>query len=135
MFSLKAKVENFLERVPLVSKYLPDTILYYASKLCPQHLPKRMLEYRDKYEHDLVLNMSDGGIAEAQKYLTEVWAAEHDSDFFECTPEEGKKAYLHRFAAAGAATSAAEAAPATAPEASSAASMMTLATEAPNCAP
>ncbi|EGA70714.1 D-lactate dehydrogenase [Vibrio sinaloensis DSM 21326] len=103
MFSLKAKVENFLERVPLVSKYLPDTILYYASKLFPQHLPKRMLEFRDEYEHHLILKMSDGGIAEAQKYLKEVWAAEPDSDFFECTPEEGKKAYLHRFAAAGAA--------------------------------
>ncbi|MCV5991690.1 D-lactate dehydrogenase, partial [Escherichia coli] len=28
MFALKAKVENFLERIPFVSKYLPDTILY-----------------------------------------------------------------------------------------------------------
>ncbi|MCV5746095.1 D-lactate dehydrogenase, partial [Escherichia coli] len=41
MFALKAKVENFLERIPFVSKYLPDTILYYASKLFPQHLPER----------------------------------------------------------------------------------------------
>ncbi|TOE88680.1 lactate dehydrogenase, partial [Vibrio parahaemolyticus] len=73
MFALKAKVENFLERVPFVSKYLPDTILYYASKLFPQHLPERMLEFRDKYEHHLVLKMSDGGIEEAQKYLKEVW--------------------------------------------------------------
>ncbi|EGQ7651004.1 D-lactate dehydrogenase [Vibrio parahaemolyticus] len=103
MFALKAKVENFLERVPFVSKYLPDTILYYASKLFPQHLPERMLEFRDKYEHHLVLKMSDGGIEEAQKYLKEVWAVEDDCDFFECTPDEGKKAYLHRFAAAGAA--------------------------------
>lgn len=62
-----------------------------------------MLEFRDKYEHHLVLKMSDGGIEEAQKYLKEVWAVEDDCDFFECTPDEGKKAYLHRFAAAGAA--------------------------------
>ncbi|WP_211917152.1 D-lactate dehydrogenase [Vibrio sp. B1REV9] len=103
LFSLKAKVENILDRLPLVNKYLPDTMLYYVSKLFPQHLPPRMLAFRDNYEHHLVLKMSDGGIEEAQKYLRTVWNAHDDCDYFECTPEEGKKAYLHRFAAAGAA--------------------------------
>ena len=103
MFSLKAKVENILEKVPLVNKYLPDTILYYVSKLFPKHLPKRMTDYRDNYEHHLILKMSDAGIEEARNYLEKEWNKTTDSDFFECTAEEGKKAYLHRFAAAGAA--------------------------------
>ncbi|MBE4296953.1 D-lactate dehydrogenase [Vibrio parahaemolyticus] len=103
MFALKAKVENIFDRVPFVSKYLPDAVMYYASKLFPQHLPERMLDFRDKYEHHLVLKMSEAGIREAQIYLREVWGEKRDCDFFECTPEEGKKAYLHRFAAAGAA--------------------------------
>ncbi|MBA5764417.1 D-lactate dehydrogenase [Vibrio sp. 404] len=102
-FSLKAKVETFLKRVPFVSKDLPDIMLYWLTKLFPQHLPARMLEYRDKYEHHLILKMSDGGIEEAKKYLENTWSKQDQCDYFECSGDEGKKALLHRFAAAGAA--------------------------------
>ena len=102
-FSLKAKVETFLKRVPFVSKDLPDIMLYWLTKLFPQHLPTRMLEYRDKYEHHLILKMSDGGIEEAKQYLENIWSKQDQCDYFECSADEGKKALLHRFAAAGAA--------------------------------
>jgi D-lactate dehydrogenase len=46
--------------------------------------------------------MAGPGVEEAQHYL-QSYFAEIDGDFFVCTPEEGKKAFLHRFAAAGAA--------------------------------
>lgn len=46
--------------------------------------------------------MAGDGIAEAQSWLTEFFKTA-DGDFFACTPEEGSKAFLHRFAAAGAA--------------------------------
>lgn len=102
-FSLKAKIENKLSNIPLISKHLPDTILYYASKAFPQHLPKRMLAFRDKYQHHLILKMSDAGIEEATAYLDKNWGENSGSGYFACTPDEGKKALLHRFAAAGAA--------------------------------
>ncbi|OLQ84289.1 D-lactate dehydrogenase [Vibrio ponticus] len=102
-FALKAKVETILKRIPFVSKDLPDITLYWLSKLFPQHLPKRMLEYRDKYEHHLILKMSDDGIDEAKQYLAEIWSKQQECEYFECSAEEGKKALLHRFAAAGAA--------------------------------
>ena len=57
---------------------------------------------RDKYEHHLLLKMAGDGIDEAQSWLTEFFKTA-DGDFFACTPEEGSKAFLHRFAAAGAA--------------------------------
>ncbi|HBR4577781.1 D-lactate dehydrogenase, partial [Klebsiella pneumoniae] len=38
----------------------------------------------------------------AQRWLTEYFQ-QAEGDFFACTPEEGSKAFLHRFAAAGAA--------------------------------
>ncbi len=60
-----------------------------------------MKTWRDKYEHHLLLKMAGDGIAEAQAWLSEFLPAE--GDFFACTPEEGSKAFLHRFAAAGAA--------------------------------
>lgn len=102
-FALKAKVEATLKRIPFVSKDLPDILMYWATKLFPQHLPKRMLQFRDKYEHHLILKMSDGGIEEAKQYLENVWSKQEECEHFECTPDEGKKALLNRFAAAGAA--------------------------------
>lgn len=102
-FSLKAKIEAILKRIPFVSEKLPDLAMYWLSKLFPQHLPQRMLQFRDKYEHHLILKMSDGGIEEAKTYLEEKWSSYTGCDFFICSDEEGKKALLHRFAAAGAA--------------------------------
>ncbi|PAU39075.1 D-lactate dehydrogenase [Vibrio coralliilyticus] len=102
-FALKAKVESLLKRIPFVSKDLPDITLYWLTKLFPQHLPKRMLEFRDKYEHHLILKMSDGGIDEAKEYLENVWSKQDGCEYFVCDADEGKKALLHRFAAAGAA--------------------------------
>lgn len=61
-----------------------------------------MKTWRDNYEHHLMLKMAGDGIGEAQAWLTEYFKTA-DGDFFACTPEEGSKAFLHRFAAAGAA--------------------------------
>ena len=72
------------------------------SQIFPKHLPKRMREYRDRYEHHLMLKMAETAITEAQAFLQSIFPSA-DGDFFECAPEEGDKAFLHRFAAAGAA--------------------------------
>ena len=61
-----------------------------------------MKTWCDKYEHHLLLKMAGDGIEEAQRWLTEYFQ-QAEGDFFACTPEEGSKAFLHRFAAAGAA--------------------------------
>jgi D-lactate dehydrogenase (quinone) len=102
-FVVKAKIEHLLKRLPLLSDSLPDKILFYLSKLFPQHLPKRMLKFRDKYEHHLILKVSDKGINEAHNYLKRCWSKEYDSSFFACRVDEGNKALLHRFAAGAAA--------------------------------
>jgi D-lactate dehydrogenase (quinone) len=63
-----------------------------------------VLAYRDRYEHHLILKMSDAGIEPARAFLAEFFASgAQEGDFFECTPDESRKAFLHRFAAAGAA--------------------------------
>jgi len=72
------------------------------SRLFPKHLPKRMKEYRDKYEHHLLLKMAGTGIEDARCFLKSIFPSMH-GDFFECTDEETEKAFLHRFVTAGAA--------------------------------
>lgn len=102
LFALKAKFDGFTSRFGFLPDNLSDKLMQAASRLFPQHLPQRMLEYRDKYEHHLLLKMSGEGIEEAQAYLSSLFPSESGA-FFECTPEEGTKAFLQRFAVAGAA--------------------------------
>jgi D-lactate dehydrogenase len=76
--------------------------MQFGSNFFPQHLPKRMREYRDQYEHHLMLKMAGPSIAEARSFLKSILPSAQGA-FFECTDSEGEKAFLHRFAAAGAA--------------------------------
>ena len=105
-FALKAKVEHLLKRIPLLSDTLPDKFLFYFSKIFPQQIPKRLLEIRDKYEHHLILSMSNEGIEEAKAYLEKNWSEalpNSNGGYITCSKDEGDKALLHRFAAGGAA--------------------------------
>lgn len=101
-FTLKGRTEALLDKAPLFKPHFIDRSLQKISAIFPSHLPPRMKTWRDKYEHHLLLKMSGDGIAEAQNWLTDYFASA-EGGFFVCTPEEGSKAFLHRFAAAGAA--------------------------------
>jgi len=104
-FKLKSRLGYLIDKIPFLSSGLLDRVLYYLSKMTPQHLPDRMIDYRNNYEHHLILSASDKCINEMQKYLDREWGIHTDSDFFVCTNSEGEKALLHRFAAGGAAGS------------------------------
>ena len=54
-----------------------------VSGLFPGHLPERMKDYRDKFEHHLMLKMSGSGIKEARTYLGSVFPSNQGA-FFEC---------------------------------------------------
>lgn len=102
LFAIKGRIETFLNRFTYLPKFLPDRLLQFISRCWPSVLPKRLLQFRDQYEHHLILKMSDAGIDEAKQFL-QTFFKENDGDFFMCTATESKKAFLHRFAAAGAA--------------------------------
>ena len=71
-------------------------------RLVPEHLPRRMNEYRDRFEHHLMIRMGGEGIAEARAYFASIFPSA-SGDYFECTQQEGDDAFLHRFAFGGAA--------------------------------
>ena len=101
-FTMKGRTDAMLEKVPLFKPHFTDRFMQKLGNVFPAHLPERMKTWRDKYEHHLLLKMAGDGIAEAQSWLSEFFKTA-EGDFFACTPEEGSKAFLHRFAAAGAA--------------------------------
>ncbi|MGU3392048.1 D-lactate dehydrogenase [Sphingomonas sp. M1A8_2b] len=102
LFALKGRVDAVAARLPLVPANLGDRLLQMAGKLFPSHLPQRMRTYRDRFEHHLILKMAGDGIAEARRHLSATFPSA-TGDVFECTPDEATRAFLHRFAVAGAA--------------------------------
>ncbi|MCA0928395.1 D-lactate dehydrogenase [Ruegeria profundi] len=100
-FALKGAVDSRLNKFALTRGFT-DKFMQIASRLWPEHLPKFLHEFRDKYEHHLILKMHDGGIEEAAEFLPGFFE-NRGAEFVICTPREAKIAGLHRFAAAGAA--------------------------------
>ncbi|WP_415902898.1 D-lactate dehydrogenase [Neptuniibacter sp. QD29_5] len=103
LFAMKGRISAALNKISFLPKDIPDRVMQVMSRCWPNILPKRMRDFREKYDHYLVLKMSDGGIPEADKFLKEFFSNSQSGDYFECDADEAKKAYLHRFAAAGAA--------------------------------
>ena len=102
LLAVKGRCDALTERWPFLPRDLSDKALQALSRLFPPHLPRRIKEYRHRFEHHLMLKMSGSGITEARTYLASVFPSAR-GDVFECTREEAEKAFLHRFAAAGAA--------------------------------
>ena len=101
LFELKRKVDLISKKIPLLPNNLSDRIMQFLSYFWPNHLPKRIENYRDIYEHHWIIEMSDEGIDEARVFFKKFFQ-NNEGGFFECTPREGNKAILHRFSAASA---------------------------------
>ncbi|EEF80972.1 D-lactate dehydrogenase [Methylophaga thiooxydans] len=101
MFNIKRTVDRFADKLTFLPAKMSDRIMQYLSYLWPNHLPKRMEQYHAQYQHHWIVEMSGEGISEAKAYLEQFFAA-NEGSYFECTPEEGEKAILHRFVAGGA---------------------------------
>ena len=103
LFKTKGRIDAALNKVRWLPSFLTDRAMQFTASLFPSHLPKRMLDFREQYEHHLILKTSDTGIAEAKEYLNTFFSNKANGSFFECNAQEASKAFLHRFAAAGAA--------------------------------
>ena len=99
-FALKSRVDGWFERLGL--RGVTDHALQLLTGLLPSHLPKRMGEFRQRYEHHLLVKVSAQDAAATEQWLRGFFAG-HEGGYFHCTPDEGRKAFLHRFAVAGAA--------------------------------
>ena len=105
LFKLKNKIDGLLNNIGLFPANTTDKFFQFCSRLLPTHLPKRLIEMNQNYEHHLILKMTDDGITEAQRFLTEFMTEHHaTSHYLICDQKETDAAYLHRFVAAGAAT-------------------------------
>ncbi|MEC7133652.1 MAG: D-lactate dehydrogenase [Pseudomonadota bacterium] len=98
LFAFKRKFDAFTDKLGFLPNKMSDRVMQYMSYVFPNHLPKRMEEYRDKYQHHWILEMSNDGVDEAKAYL-DAFFKTNEGSYFECTEEEADKAILHRFVA------------------------------------
>ncbi|MGB2315772.1 MAG: D-lactate dehydrogenase [Flavobacteriaceae bacterium] len=101
LFNLKRKMDLLADKFSLLPSKFSDKFMQFLSYFWPNHLPKRMEQFRNKFEHHWIIEMSDEGIDEAQQYF-DAFFKNNNGDYFICTPKEAKKALLHRFVAASA---------------------------------
>ena len=101
LFELKRKVDHISKKTPLLPNNFSDKLMQFFSNFLPNHLPKRIENFRNLYDHHWIIEMSDEGIDEANNYFVKFFK-ENNGDFFKCSDKEGNKAILHRFTAASA---------------------------------
>ena len=99
-FALKSRVDGWCERFGVPG--LADRMLQSLTAMLPDHLPARLRAYRDRYEHHLLLKVSTRD-AEATRAFLDRFFDDREGGFFACDADEGRKAFLLRFAVAGAA--------------------------------
>ena len=99
-FSIKGRLDARLNKVRFVPHNLVDRVMQFFGRVFPEALPKRMLEFRDQFEHHLILRIGGKIAHETEGLLQEIF---DDGSWFLCDAKEAEKAMLHRFVAAGAA--------------------------------
>ncbi|MEM9630115.1 MAG: D-lactate dehydrogenase [Pseudomonadota bacterium] len=99
-FALKGAMDARLNKVPFLPKNMTDRTMQFLSHLVPEALPHRMRDFRNEYEHHLILKVSGSSAPQTERILTDTVGGD---GWFLCDEKEAGKAMLHRFAAAGAA--------------------------------
>ncbi len=100
-FALKSRIDGVFESLGL--RGVTDKAMQALMALLPSHLPRRMREYRDRFEHHLLLRVAQADVPQTDYFLKQHFAASTSGAYFQCDADEGRKAFLHRFAVAGAA--------------------------------
>jgi D-lactate dehydrogenase len=102
LFTIKGRFDAFTSKLKFAPRSLSDRVMQKIGRIFPDHLPRRLKAYREKYTHYLIMKQSGEGIRQARQFFESTFPSAH-GDFFECTDHEAKKAFLHRFVVAGAA--------------------------------
>lgn len=103
MFALKDWANGVFAKLPFFGQTFADTIAQTAFGLLPQQVPKRLLDYRDRFAHHLIMEVSDDQTTETREFLTSFFAEPtRGGAFLLCTEAEAQGAMLQRFGAASA---------------------------------
>lgn len=94
-FAAKSWFDGWTERLSL-GNGLSDHILQFVANRLPEHLPKRLVAFRDRYAHHLMIRADEACADELRAHLGSIFPSASGA-FFECDAAEGKAAFLNRF--------------------------------------
>ena len=103
LFAMKAWADRVAKKLPFMPNHFSEKFLQATSKLMPKHLPQILWDYRNQYEHHLILKMGGKGVEEAREYLKKEFADSSKGAYIECDAKLAQAAMLLRFAVASAA--------------------------------
>jgi D-lactate dehydrogenase len=101
-FNIKRQLDSIAQKIPFLKSGFIDRVVFKLASLFPSQTPEKLHQCNRKYEHQLILTVKGQFKAETELLLEEI-KQQHNLDYFSCSEEESKAAYLLRFAAAGAA--------------------------------
>lgn len=105
MFALKKWANGVFAKVPGMGPSVADSISQRLFSLVPAGVPARLLAFRDRYAHHLILVVSGSERDATEQMLTDFFAEPgRDGAFFACDAEEATSATLIRFGVASAAS-------------------------------
>ncbi len=102
LLKLKRKVDAFTTNNRFLPSNFFDKLMQWIANILPNHLPKRIIDYRNRFEHYMIFSASDDSIKLTKELLDYETSKIEDFEYFMCKPEEGRDLLLHRYVAGAA---------------------------------
>ncbi len=96
--AIKRTLDAYVGSVKFLPSNLVDRLLQWVSAVFPETLPKRVRDFRQRYDHHLMLKVSQESAADTEAILSSL-LGDDQGGWFRCTPDEGERAFLNRFVA------------------------------------
>ncbi len=102
LLSIKRKIDKYASKFDFLPSHFSDRFLQFIARFFPDHLPKRIRDYRKKYEHFMIILTSGKSIKITEDLLREETSNKEDYEYIKCKNLEGKDLLLHRYVAGAA---------------------------------
>jgi len=100
LMAKKARWDVRVSHLPFLPRNSVDRLLQFFNQITPRAVAPRILAYRDKFEHHLMIKVEAPQTAELESLLTRFFN-ENRGDFFLCNDREARDAFLVRFGVGG----------------------------------
>lgn len=100
LMAKKARWDQRVKKAAFLPLNLVDKVLQGVNNLTPKRVAKRILDYRDRFEHHLMIKTESRYSAELLQRLSQFFS-DKSGEFFACNEREEKDAFLVRFGVGG----------------------------------
>ncbi|QEW33897.1 D-lactate dehydrogenase [Erwinia billingiae] len=96
----KAKWDIRVKNLKVLPANLVDKVLQFANNVTPKGVAPRILDYRERFEHHLMIKAEDRHGDELQRLL-DTFFSDRSGQYFACDAREERDAFLVRFGVGG----------------------------------